>query len=190
MPSQSDMIRLQCWDNAIHDFGTAYVFECRARILRKRLFSLTFLGVIVPIFIGGIVTTYGTKFQYIGAILTMGGILGIIQLVASVWALVAKWDDQYAYAQESMASNYNLSDKYKNLAQNPPPKLDEFRGQLAFIDTENKRRSEGDYKQSISEREKRMGLRAALRKFQRACVGCKNVPASMTPTSCDICGNF
>jgi mobilome CxxCx(11)CxxC protein len=188
--AESDTLRMQCWDSAIHDFGTGYIFECRARSLRTKLRLLSFLGIIVPVFIGGIVMTYGTHFPYIDFILTIGGIFGIIQLVTSIGALVSKWDDTYAYSQESTSANYDLANRYKVLAQSPPTRLDEFRTRLEFLNAENQRRSDADYKQSITEQEKRKGLRASLRNFQRECTACHKVPTSMKPTDCDVCGNF
>jgi mobilome CxxCx(11)CxxC protein len=188
--TESYTLGMQCWDSAIHNFGTAYVFECRARRLRAMLRKLTFLGIIVPVFVGGIVTTYGTQFKYIGWVLSLAGILGLIQLVASIWALIAKWDDEYAYAQESTSSNYDLSNRFKTLAQNPPSTIAEFKTKLEFLNAENQRRSDLDYRQAITDAEKRKGLRAALRSFERACTACKKVPTSMEPSECDVCGKF
>ncbi|MBN2312698.1 MAG: hypothetical protein JXM79_02140 [Sedimentisphaerales bacterium] len=187
---ESDTLRLQCWDSAIHAFGTGYIFERRSRCLRFQLRLLSFLGIIVPVFVGGIVTTYGIQFKYIGIILATGGILALAQLIASIWAIIAKWDDAYAYSQESTSANYDLANKYKAIAQSPPSKLDDFRIRLEFLNAENQRRSDTDYRQSITEKEKRMGMRAALRNLQRECTACKMVPTTMKPTNCGVCGNF
>lgn len=187
---ESDTLRSQCWNNALHSFGTAYIFERRASHFRLRLRLLSFLGIIVPLLVGYIVITYGTRFKYIDAILIIGAILGLVQLVASSWALVAKWDDEYAYAQESTNANYDLSYRYQALAQNPPIKLDDFRIRLDLLDAARRCRSDLDYRHSITDAEKRKGMRAALRNYQRACATCKEVPTSMKPTKCDTCGNF
>lgn len=35
-----------------------------------------------------------------------------------------------------------------------------------------------------------MGMRFALREFQRECVGCKITPLSMEYSECTVCGKF
>ena len=47
-----------------------------------------------------------------------------------------------------------------------------------------------DNKQSISEAEKRAGMRASLRQLQKECVNCKTIPISMIASDCPICGRF
>ncbi len=153
-----------------------------------RLRTLTFLGIVVPAFVGGVVVASGDKYLWI--ILTIASILGLFQLVMSIWAAAAKWDDAFAYATESLTSNQQLSNAYKDLASNPPSSAAAFRRQLKPINIENKYREAQDLKQGITGAEKKAGLRAALRQFQSKCVDCRNVPTSMEPTDCPICGKF
>jgi mobilome CxxCx(11)CxxC protein len=48
-------IKQTCWDNAIHSYGTGYIFQQRAALFRNRIKLLTFLGIVVPLSIGSIV---------------------------------------------------------------------------------------------------------------------------------------
>ena len=50
--------RGEAWDNAIHAFGTSYIFERRLKAARKKLRWLTFLGIAVPVMVGGVVVTF------------------------------------------------------------------------------------------------------------------------------------
>ena len=111
--------REECWNEAFHAFGTAWIFEKRAFRLRRRLRILTFLGITVPLALGCTVASFGLKFRYLGLIIFLAAILGIIQLVGSAWALLAKWEDEYAYSLESTAANYRLSAKYTELGEIP-----------------------------------------------------------------------
>lgn len=182
-------IRQKCWDRALEAFGTGYIFEKRANRLRYQLRILTFLGIVVPLVAGAIVLAFG-KVALSPFLLIPAGILGIIQVVGSLWSLVARWDDVYSYAIESLNSNYRLSNNYQRLAENPPEALSELQIQFNLLDREDEFRSAEDYKQAISEKEKRKGMRAALRKFRRPCAGCGQVPTSMKSTDCSICGQF
>ena len=60
--------------------------------------------------------------------------------------------------------------------------------QETAIDDEHKRRV--DQLSNITDEEKRMGMRATLRQFQRECANCKQTPVSMVPSECGVCGNF
>lgn len=186
-PDQQRSLRSKCWDLAIHAFGTAWIFEKRARKLRWKLKILSFLGIAVPVVIGGIVLSFGTNPRILPALLWVAGVLGVAQLTGSVWSLVARWDDSLAYALESVTANYRLSRRFESLGEQPPADLEvEFR----VLDAENQARKDLDFRQDLTPKEKRAGLRAGLRQFQRACVGCNEVPTSMSPTDCEVCGNF
>ena len=184
-----DEIRGSCWDKAVHTYATGHIFEDRARSLGRKTRSLEFLGLVVPVAMGGIVISFGTNFRYESITLAVAGILGTIQLIASVWALVASWRDNYAYAHESMNSNYRLAENFEELASNPPSKP-EAESKYQTLKAEDKVLRRRDQRQEITEKEKRKGMRAALRKYQRECAGCGEVPKSMSPSNCDVCGNF
>jgi mobilome CxxCx(11)CxxC protein len=184
-----DQIRQRCWDGALEAFGTGYIFEKRANRLRYQLRILTFLGIVAPLMAGAVVLAFG-KGALFPAILIPAGILGIVQVVGSLWSLVARWDDAYGYSVESMNANYRLSNHYQKLAENPPDSLPELQVQFGLLDREDEFRGAEDYKQAISEKEKRKGMRAALRKFRRECASCNRVPESMKPTDCPTCGQF
>ena len=189
MENNIDKLRERSWNEAFYAYGTAYIFEKRASKLRWRLKILTFLGIAVPLALGGVVVSFGLDFECLGFIIFIASSLGILQLIGSTWALVAKWEDEYAYSLESFTGNYSLSDKYKELGENPS-RCDELRIKIDLLDAENKIRKESDLKHGITDKEKRMGHRAALRQFRRACVECKKIPTSMKGSNCNVCGNY
>jgi mobilome CxxCx(11)CxxC protein len=111
-------------------------------------------------------------------------------LILSIWALVAKWDDGLAYYTESKSANYRLADEYAKLMKAQCLAPQEFDMQFKQLETEGRLRTELDQRQDITDQEKRMGMRAGLRQYQRACAGCKTVPVSLRATECEICGKF
>lgn len=186
---KSDELRKQSWDKALYGFATGYIFEKRANKQRRKLQALTFLGILAPLLLGAIVLSFGNNTKLVNSLIIPASILGIIQLVGSVWALVAKWNDEYAYSLESAADNHAISNRFKSLGENPPapPKLKIHYDLINAIDEV---RNANDYKHGITDEEKRLGQRAALIQFQRACGACRVIPQSMKPTKCDACGNF
>jgi mobilome CxxCx(11)CxxC protein len=134
--------------------------------------------------------SFGTNPKIFPMFLFISGILGTLQLIGFAWSIVAKWDDLYGYSLESTSANYRLSNNYKKIAESSSGELIDLELRFNLLEQENQSRMDMDYKQSISEDEIREGMRAALRQFQRTCAKCKQVPFSMNPSNCDVCGNF
>ncbi len=185
-----ERLRKLCWDRALTSYGTARIFEKRARRYKNLLRSLDFLGIIVPVFVGGIVLSFGTNLSLLPRILTIASILGMIQLVMSVLSLVMGWQDALVYSEGSVSTNYRLSREYEKLGTNPPNTFASFELQFSLLEKENQLQEETDNKQGVTEKEKREGMRAGLRQFQRQCAACGEIPQSMRPSDCDVCGNF
>lgn len=184
--SQAD--RIECWNRALHAFATAQIFDKRAAGLRRKRRLLAFLGLVVPMVVGALILSFEKAVSFLPIITLVAGTLGILQFVVSLWALVATWDDEFAYALESTADNYRLSEGYRVIAQNPP---EDFSVRFTMLDRDDSHRSDADNKKGISAAEKRLGMRAALHQFQRACAGCDEVPSSVARGRCKggVCGD-
>ncbi|HVV74057.1 MAG TPA: mobilome CxxCx(11)CxxC protein [Verrucomicrobiae bacterium] len=183
-------LRQRCWTEAIHCYGTAKIFEARTLILRHRLRVLAFLGVGVPLSVGAAVTSFGIDSTLTPWFLGAASVLSVVGGILSAWALTNRWEDELSYAADSMTANRILSEEYSKLASSTNVGLSKVREQLNLLEKENSTRSSFDEKQGITEDEKRMGMRAALRQFQRKCATCGIVPTSMEPSNCGTCGNF
>jgi mobilome CxxCx(11)CxxC protein len=182
-----DSLRQECWTRAINAYGTGYLFENRARELRPYVRGLTFLGIAVPAAAGGILLAVGPTGTAIPYLLAIAAPLGVVQLIGSVWSLASRWDDSLVYFQESATDNYRLSEQYRKLGADPPS---DARLRFEIIEASYQARCDADTKQALNEKEKRRGLRAGLKQFQRKCVACNVVPNSMRPTKCGVCGDF
>jgi len=183
-------LRSDSWDRAIYAYATGYIFQKRAEKYKKLLQLLTFLGIVVPVLIGGVVLSFGTEFKLLNVLIVIAGIAGLIQLIASVWALSADWQGNYTYSSESMSANFKLATSYATLGKTPPDDLEALKTQHKLLVVEDQARRDSDTKQNVTEEEKRAGTRAGLRHYQRPCVSCEKVPNSMQPTNCPVCGNF
>lgn len=186
-PSPAEKRRQDAWNHVIHTFGTAYVFEQRARGPKTRLKLLAFSGLALPLVLGFYVTVFGRDAPQLETAVVIAGCVAGAQGVASLWALVAKWDDQYSASLEGVVTNYRLASRFKEYASNPPPDEEVV---YRLLRTELSAREAEDHKLLLTDKEKRMGLRAGLRELERACVSCKKVPRSLEASSCDVCGNF
>lgn len=188
-PTSIESLRDTAWDGALHADGTAHVFDMRAQKLARRLRRLTFAGVAVPATVGSIAAG-GIPLPWLLPVsVAVAAVLGIAQLIASVWALAANWSGNYAQALQSMSINQKLADSYERLARLPPDS-DQMRLELHVLTTQDWAQRDLDRRQEVTAPELRMGMRAALRKFGRKCVACEKIPISMTPTTCEVCGAF
>lgn len=187
--SSRDVLRQECWKNAIYAFGTSHIFQRRLRRIRKRLQWLTYSGIVLPLLIGAVVLSFGVDLPGLPVLIAIAALLLIAQLAVSAWSIVAGWVDQLAHASDSAITNERLSRQYAELGRNPPSG-GQFRVAYDLVRADDQNQRQLDLRQHLSDKEERRGMRAALRQFRRACDGCGKVPASLRPTECDICGNY
>jgi mobilome CxxCx(11)CxxC protein len=182
--------RRSCNESAERCFGTAYIFEQRARPLRNALKVLSFSSLAGPLSIGILVVAVGTESGMLPYAIFTASVLSALQVIVSLWSLTSKWQENFTYYIESKADNYYLADKFQSLAKKTVGTEAEWRQGSELLETLGGLRSKTDYQHDISDEEKRMGMKASLRNFQRECVGCKSTPTSMEPSDCTVCGDY
>jgi len=181
--------RRKCNDNALDCFGTAYIFGKRAASIRIRITLLTFLGIAAPAAVGAIICTFQLMPQNMKYVLVIAGAIGIIQLIFSIWALVAGWNDNLSYYLESKSHNFRLADQYSDLAKTTSVSLNEFILRYEVLEAESRHRNDLDNRHDLSDKEHRLGMRAGLRQYQRPCSACGDVPTTLkTKKECGVCG--
>lgn len=185
MGQEQPAVRQTCWQRAVHAYGSAAIFERRAQGLQRRLKALTFLGIAVPVTVGGVIMSFGLATPNLGTILIAAGVLSIAQLVGSIWSLVSRWDSSLAYALESATENHRLSSQFEKLGVTAPADL---AVRFEWSEAAYQARSDTDVRQTITPSEKRYGLRVGLQRFQRSCVACGQIPDPGRPTACSTCG--
>ena len=183
-------LRIKCFDNSFHSFGKAYIFEKRTQHFNRLINFLTVLGIIVPVAVGGTVLGYGIDNEFLKLLITVAIPVSTIQLLISIFSVVYKWSDEMAYANETVQDHYYLSERFKKIAEFSPESYVEFDHSFELLNTRLKARTEQDSKHNVKEWELRMGMRYALREFQKQCVGCSKTPTSMEYSDCDVCGKF
>lgn len=187
--AQIDGLRKQCRNNAINAYATSFIFQRRARLLTSRVQWITYVGFAVPMIVGLLVLAYG-HLKSLPVIIAVSAAIGIGQAAISLWAIVGGWVSGAPYAATSATANGLLADKFAELWVNPPNDVVEVRHRYELLGVENNARTEQDYQQGVTEAEKRMGMRAALRKYQIKCVGCEEIPLDMKATECSVCGKY
>ena len=185
-----DELRKDCWTKALHAFGTAYIFRIKAEKYKKLTSRLNFFGIAVPLTIGATASGYGFNSDILKWVIVLAAPLTVIQLIFSVAAVVRKWDDELSYSYESASENLEIALRYENLAKYPPSIKSTLENEISKLFIKQEARDKQDDKHSITEKDEKMGMRYALRNYQRKCSSCGDIPTSMTPTSCNICGNF
>lgn len=176
-----------CIDRAFYAYGTSRIFERRVQGLGKKRNAITFLGIVVPLTVGSLILSFGNMPILLPALVWIAGAIGTVQLILSMWSIVARWDEQYSYAITAMQANTRLYNTWERLSKNQPPNLKEL---VSETDAEDQRQEQSDLTQHISENEKRFAMRASLFYKGYTCVTCKTKPVSMKPSNCDTCGNF
>jgi mobilome CxxCx(11)CxxC protein len=62
---------------------------------------LSFAGIAGPASLGAVAALVGIQSPLLPVAITVAGIIALLQLVMSIWSLVAGWDNSLAYAIES-----------------------------------------------------------------------------------------
>ncbi|MFZ3505952.1 mobilome CxxCx(11)CxxC protein [Vibrio harveyi] len=176
-----------CREKEFHAYGTARLFEARAKKIKDRRTIINFLGIINPILLGCVVVTFGVNASWLPVLFIVAGVISAIQLAFSIWAMVARWDEVYDFSVNSIKENTELTNTFKELQKTKSGDLENL---YKSTMEKNQRRETSDLTQSIDAKEKRFANREALRHYQLPCYICNNIPKSEKPTRCDGCGNF
>jgi len=169
----------ELWDRAMFAFGTAAVFQKRARRYRRLVTSLTFFGLVIPFALGLIVGPNLFKDEPLQRVVYFAGVLAGIQGLIFLWSVVSNWPERLEYSSAANADNLRLSNQLKALAVqsvNPPANFDVLYTDLVAVDNAQNAQ---DTRRDISPSETMYGYRAGLLQFQRTCKLCKEVPSSM-----------
>lgn len=188
---QVEQIGLDCWNRAINCFGTGQIFQKRSQKLTIKLKFLSFMGLVLPLLLGGYVLSYGIdNTEKIKEFIKWAAGIGILQLVISLWSIVFSWADDQQYCLESAAENLELSAKFQELGKLTAAPPEDLEVRYAALKARDESRNSADSKRNVSAKEYRYGHRAGLRQMERKCKGCATIPTSMNSTSCNVCGRF
>lgn len=183
-------IRNEAHTRAQHATATAYIFERRAIRLGRRLDLLTFVGVAVPLVVGAVVLAYGADFGPLRLLVPIALAIAGVQLIVFVWSVVTHWVGRYDHAVRAVVTNKSLVAGYEAIGKRAEATAAESRHELEVLKAIDAKQEESDYRQGVTEAEKRMGMHALLRQYQKVCVECDRVPTDMKPLKCGICGDY
>ena len=190
MQNIPDNKRLECANYALHGYGTGYIFEKRAASIQSKIKWLSFLGVAVPASVGAAVGSYKLSSDQLGVLLFVASSIAFFQLILSIWSLSSGWGAQLSDYLNLKEKNYGTADKYEKLGKDVTKSLKAFQSELDKLDIERNFIKQATNQHSISEKEKRKGMRYSLRKYRRECAGCGEVPNDMKNSKCGVCGQF
>ncbi|MFK5893375.1 MAG: hypothetical protein QM504_09175 [Pseudomonadota bacterium] len=181
-------IKKDCWDKRFYSFGTAKIFEQRARQLYTKRQWIVFLGLLSPVTIGAFVASFSINSEALKTyIIPIAGTVAVIQAVLSIWSLVMKWDERYSYAISAIKINTNITSEFEALAKTKPTYI---KNNIKRMNEIYLRQEIEDSSQHITDKEKRYAMRHALFQYKNECKTCLKIPSSLSPTTCDTCGNF
>ncbi|WKA63973.1 mobilome CxxCx(11)CxxC protein [Pectobacterium aroidearum] len=174
-------------------YGTSRIFDRRMRALDWKRKVVTFLGVFVPLMIGGTVLSFGLEASYLPVCIAIAGMASIVQLGFSLWSLVSGWDRSYSDYMASVKENtaiYNLAGSIRKKIG----KLDEAKLEILIDDLRERfeRREQEDLALCVNDKELRYANRVSCFYFKKNCYVCNTVPRTLKPgkCTCDGCGKF
>jgi mobilome CxxCx(11)CxxC protein len=185
--SPEETAKKTCLDKAFAAYGTTKIFESRAQKLSRGRTLITYLGIVVPLVVGATAMAFGVDSPWFPVLVALAAALGIAQIVTSVWAIVARWDERCIHALESVRANTKLFNLWSRLELSGSSQLEKEIADALKIDQEQE---DKDLAHGITEQEKRYAMHEALFYFRKPCVACRRIPTSKEPLDCDMCGNY
>ena len=179
-------IRQDSWDKALFSFGYSFLYQRRYRIYRQWLRLLLFIGLGVPMLVGALAMTFGLK----PWVVVIASIVGILQLMLNLFAVVQKLDDEVIYSQKAAVEHSQLSDGFKQLGKNPPTAKTKVKHEYEILQTRLSSIDATDKEHGLKPKELRRAHRAGHREFRRECVACDIIPTDMKSDDCGVCGRF
>ncbi|MEO3684641.1 mobilome CxxCx(11)CxxC protein [Shewanella vesiculosa] len=170
-------------------YGTAQIFEKRANSLKVLRAWLTFLGIVLPITVGGVYLSFSKSAELMEWTVTLAGIIGIFQLILSTWALVSGWDSKYESAIKSMQGNTTIYNRCKRFSNTPPNDDVELVKGYNQILNDAEMQELIDLAQHVSQKEKQYAYVSALGFYGGSCHACEQSPNKLNKaTVCPSCG--
>jgi mobilome CxxCx(11)CxxC protein len=179
-----------CRKRSVDAAGTAHVLEDRAARLGRQLKLLNFVGLVVPVIVGGLVLGYGAGLKALGLVIAVGAGLTVLQLVVAVWSMTAGWVDAQAASTRSAIRNRELARSFDRMVGELAAKSPGADAEYNRLSGRDDSQQDNDYALGFSEPETRAAHRAGLRLYRVECVNCETVPEDMKATDCGVCGDF
>lgn len=177
-----------CWDKALDCFGYSYIYSKRITKIDNILKWTRVLGILIPVLLGGITASYYANTYMMQLALFITAPLAIAQLGLSTILIVLGSDGQLTDYTNKAVEHSLLNSEFEHLAKIPDADYNSYSKRYEILLERERALSKGN--SNLKDKELRMGMRAALRNYRRECAGCNIAPTSMTPTKCDVCGNF
>jgi mobilome CxxCx(11)CxxC protein len=176
-----------CADKEVYAYGTAWLFQERARSLRLKLNILSWLSFGIPLLIGALLGVFDSP-DILGRIKFASGILGGVLSFWGLWGLVAGWTDSLSKSERSVVANTSLREEWNemqaNISTDAPVRF-------AALKAKDLAQEQTDQLNGISNKDKSKMMRASLMQYQKQCAVCGTKPISMKPANnCATCSNF
>ena len=181
-------IKTDSWDKALDALGYSYIYSKRIISISKWNRASKVLGILIPVMVGGILTTYYQNRDITDTVIVVAGVVSLIQLLISSYLSITGSDEKQSNYTSINAKYSLLNSEFESLAKFPPNDTTELFNKYNILIERERSISESNF--NISDKENRLGMRYGLRNYRRDCAGCGKTPLSMNPTDCDVCGNF
>lgn len=170
-------------------YGTIQIFERRSNRLKVLRAWLTFLGIVLPVTIGGMFLSFGQSDELMELIVQFASVIGVIQLILSTWALVSGWDIKYEASIKAVQGNTNIYNRCKRFISFPLEDEAKYTQLYNQIMDDAESQELIDLMQHVTNGEKQYAYTTALNFYDRQCHACNQSPNKSTKKkNCSSCG--
>jgi len=180
-----NQMAVDCW-------GTAAVLDARVRKYSRKTKAVNYLGFIAPVLVGAYAIAFTVQAPFLPMLLYVVAVGLFIQAIASATLIFSGVDRNLRSCLDSSATNKIFAVEARELAKNNTLPAEVFSFMFAELKGKIKAQDTNDERLDFSEQDRKVGLRAGLKRFQLPCGDCGKKPqsedASSDQSHCKSCG--
>lgn len=180
------------YERAFYAEGTADFLKGKIKRYNRIVILNQYLSIALPLMLGGYASVDSQSEMFI-VLKYIVGVLSVFVLLLSTFLIVAKADDKLSHVNQSFSFNFLLQNLYNDIAtiikENKNGELQQITNLFRSLTARDDSNATHDEK-LVDNNEKRRIMFEILKKQNKKCSVCKQIPVSFKRNGCNNCGNL
>lgn len=191
---KSDQRRYELNQSAVNSWGTAIVLDERVSSYSKYIRISGYFGFIIPVIVGAFALALGDKAEILPDLIKISAIILAFQAITAGTIVFFGLETKLRLAQESSSINKIFATEARDLAINVSIPENIYSTLYSELKGKIKSQENNDEKLGFSDKDKRKGARAGMKRFEQSCKKFSKIPESNSAkedkSNCNNCGKF
>lgn len=190
--SYKEELQSEVYERAFYAEGTADFLKGKIKRQSRIIEINQYLSLALPISLGAYASVDSTSNVFV-MLKYIVGILSILVLLLTTYLIVTKADDKLSHVNKSFSFNFLLQNLYRDIAtivkRNKDGNLNQIENLFRSLTARDESNATHDEK-LVDNNDKKKIMFDILKKHNRNCVICNQVPVLFNKNGCNNCGNL